>query len=422
MDHMKVHFTPFYYLLAHLTHLVDHIVWFLFLHVLALATAGGFVWAYAFRITGSRFLAWLTGGLFVANPYTWSLNLNPHFEAFAVAGLAAFAYGVVARRRVLALVSLGLALTVKQDIWLYGLGVCFTTMGWRWRSSLLPAVMLILAYYLLAIKGYWHSTYEPINRLNAVWTFATSEWDILWFYTAEPQRIWQALTTTACLAFLGSLGFLPLAATWRCLPVLGTLLIWLSASDSSRSGLAYYYSYGILILAILCVPWAFVNIRSAAAVLARKIPAAGHKRWRTASYLVAVVALAATVIGLHLLRPSGLGMGPGIGSVLDLGRTPKHHHILKTMATLPRDRDISVFTQFSLGPYVPVNAKLHLSFNEGEALMAGTLAPDYVVLELTGFFYAGPSPRLINQYLATAAGQTYRLLAKDHDLYVYAKQ
>jgi Predicted membrane protein (DUF2079) len=151
LDHLNVHFTPFFYVLSPFVHLSRSLFFYVLLHALVFATSAWVYHQFAKEVLRSSSLAGLCYFTLVVNPYFMAGNLYTHFEAFMALFLLSFALFAVRGKFWLALLCLMIALKVKEDVWIYGITASVILLG---RTSTKHVVVYVNdLYYILRVSS-----------------------------------------------------------------------------------------------------------------------------------------------------------------------------------------------------------------------------------------------------------------------------
>ena len=106
----------------------------------------------------------------MADPYTCAIAMCYHPEAFGILFLLAFAYHALQEQTWRAWLALLLALTVKEDMWVYGVVVALlVARRGRWKRTLAFAVVAV-GYYVVVVQMIGGWLYPTANYFNAYYT------------------------------------------------------------------------------------------------------------------------------------------------------------------------------------------------------------------------------------------------------------
>ena len=304
--------------------------------------------------------------------------------------LLAFAYHARAAHTGRAWLALALALTVKEDMWVYVV-IASLLVG---RRDRLPQTLGFIAaaacYYLAAVLLVGGSWYPQANYFNSFYLSKSgqplSKLDILATLAGRWREFLGLLLTGPGLIFQATFLFVPVMAGWRYAFACGVMLLWLTyPGGPPRSNFAYYYSYAALTFMFIVLPFALVNLGRAAAWLAARWAASERQR-TTAGRGVVGVAMGAVIAAngwSHLpgrapgpIRPDvdpalAWGKGPGVNA-------PVVHRLIDQY--LVRDKG-SVLSQFYTYCSVPQRRFMYVTLWDKGAFLAGALKPKYVLLD-----------------------------------------
>ncbi|HXB56238.1 MAG TPA: DUF2079 domain-containing protein [Vicinamibacteria bacterium] len=383
----KVHFAPFLYLLAALVQPFNSLLFFLALHVTALVLGAYALFLITRDCTASDSTAALLFFAFLANPYAVAANLYTHYDIFMVPALLFFYLFMSRERLPEAVACLVLALTIKEDVWLYA-SILILSRARRMSRKRLALLLGITAGYAVFATGWLfpHLYPQREDAFALLYTQGATKWEVLRYLVTHPLSTGVKLVSGPGLAFLSSLLFLPLFAPLRSLSALPVFYLWLNSTSPARNSLAFYYSIPSLILFAPVLPKALLNLRSVLLKLVAGRPVAMTfvDRW---SLPLAAGLLLLTGVVRNVALPDGLERSPSLQSVLaDEGRFGKgyheHHRVGWDILTnrIPGGR--SVITHFTLGTYVAPAHETYLFFRDGKDFESGKLQPDYVLYDL----------------------------------------
>ena len=387
----KVHFAPFLYVLAALVQPTNSLLFFLALHVAALVLGAYALFLITRDGTASESTAALLFFAFLANPYAVAANLYTHYDIFMVPALLFFYLFMSKERLPAAVACLVLALTIKEDVWLYASSLILS----RARRLSGPRLALLLgltAGYAVFATG-WLFPYLYPQREDAfalLYTQGATKWGVFLYLVTHPWSTGAKLLTGPGLGFLSSILFLPLFAPLRSLFALPVFYLWLNSTSPARNSLAFYYSIPSLILFAPVLPHALLNVRSLLLkrVAGRPAAMALVHRW---SLPLAAGLLLLTSLVRNVALPDGLELSPSLQSVFADERRfgegyHEHHRVGWDILTnrIPRGR--SVITHFTLGTYVAPAHQTYLFFKDGDDFQSGKLEPDYVLYDLKSRF------------------------------------
>jgi uncharacterized membrane protein len=422
-DYFNNHFTPFFYVLSPLVHLARSLVFLLLLFSLSLATSAWLYYKFAKEVLGSSSLATLCYLTLVTNPYFMAANLYPHYEVFMVLALMGFALLAVRGNSWLALLCLVIALSVKEDVWIYGIAASLILLG---RISTRHAALYLgtaVAYYVVVLLFLYQILYPDAVNLDyflQLWAYGHSRGEVLQYLVTHPWQTGRRLITGSGLDFNLSYLFLPILAGWRFLMCLGVLYLWVNSTDIYHSSLAFYFSLPCVVLYALTLPFALIQLERFWVWLRTGFPHVIPARTAVQTGLVAIVAVG---IVLQVRPPLTLTRSPTLPAVfaheLQIHQFIPIHRALNSILA---DRHTSVLASFTMGAYVPPRGKLFIMHNDAQNVMNGSLRPDFVVFDLrqsqpyigeeaVGYFFA---------YLQ--ASPEYHMVADIKNVIIFAKR
>jgi uncharacterized membrane protein len=386
----------------------------------ALVLSAGFVFLLSARICHSWWIGILAAAAFVANPYTYAIALSYHIETFGILFLLAFAYYSCAGRMRLAWAALLLALSVKEDMWVYALVIAVLLASRdRWRQS---------AAFGAAAVGY----YAVVVMLIGRWVYPTAHY-LNTFYQVNGQPMttpqiagvligrWRdylpLLFTGPGYFFQASLLFIGILSGWRYVLVCGVMLIWLSYPEGPpRTTFSSYYSYPALLLSFISLPFALNNM---CAICNRLMPAArngGH--WAIAGTMSAVIA---TGVVLHL---PGHVPGP-IDDVVNrqsVYGSRSHVNVPVVRSLINQylaDNSASVLAQYFTITAIPQRRGMYITYKEGPRVLDGELNPRFVLLDLSSYDPLVSRETLLALAEMLRRRQRYEPVWDDHDVLLY---
>jgi uncharacterized membrane protein len=376
------HFEPFFFVLALPVRLLGT-PGYVALVTLALVATAGYVFALGSVAGGSRRAGALCAAAFIANPYTYAIVLNYHIETFGMLFLLAFAFHALARHTGRAWLALVLALTVKEDMWVY---VVVAALLVATRDRLRHTVAFIAAaaaYFAGAVLGIGGRWYPDANYFNTFYLAQggqrLTKLEIVALLAGRWKEFVGLLFTGPGLAFQLTFLFVPVLAGWRYLFACGVMLLWLTyPGGPPRSSLGYYYSYAALTFVFLVLPFALANLEALAAAVPRL---RRHRGWVVGLAMSAVLAVNAWS---HLpgrgpvpIRPDidparVWGRGPGVN--VPVVRSLIRHHLEQGTG--------SVLSQFYTFCAIPQRRFMYVTLWDKGAFLAGSLKPTFVLLDL----------------------------------------
>jgi|WetSurMetagenome_2_1015567.scaffolds.fasta_scaffold57590_2 hypothetical protein len=383
------HFEPFFFVLAIPVRLLGT-PGYVALITVALVAAAGYVFALGAEVGRSRLAGSLCAAAFIVNPYTYAIALNYHIETFGMLFLLAFAYHARARHTARAWLALVLALTVKEDMWVY---VVIAALLVATRDRLRHTAAFIAAaaaYYAGAVLGIGGQWYPQAKYFNSFYLSKSGEplskAEIVAMLAGRWREYLPMLFTGPGLAFQLTVLFVPLFAGWRYVLACGVMLLWLTyPGGPPRSNFAYYYAYAALTVVFIVLPFALTALRDLLARLAGRRPASRVlplvRDWAAPAAMAAVIAFGAWA---HLpgqgpapIRPdidpaNVWGKGPGVNAPVV---QPLIDHYLARGTG-------SVLSQFYTFCSIPQRRFMYITLWDREAFLAGRLKPTLVLLDL----------------------------------------
>jgi hypothetical protein len=422
----KVHFAPFLYLLAALVQPLNSLVFFLALHVTALVLGAYALFLITRDDTASDSTAALLFFAFLANPYAVAANLYTHYDIFMVPALLFF-YLFMSRGRLPAAVAcLVLALTIKEDVWLYA-SILILSRARRMSGKRLALLLGITAGYAVFATGWLFPHLYPQHEdaFALLYTQGATKWEVLLYLATHPLSTGAKLVTGPGLAFLSSLLFLPLFAPLRSLFALPVFYLWLNSTSPARNSLAFYYSVPSLILFAPVLPKALLNLRSVLLKLVAGRPTAMAFVHRWSLPLTAGLLLLTGVVR-NVALPDGLERSPSLQSVFADERRfgegyHEHHRVGWDILTnrIPGGR--SVITHFTLGTYVAPAHETYLFFKDGKDFESGKLQPDYVLYDLKSRYPLLGPQRMEEIHEWMLANRQYLLVYSKDGYFLYRR-
>jgi uncharacterized membrane protein len=382
-NYFNNHFTPFFYVLSPLVHLARSLFFLLLLFALAFAASAWLYYKFAKEVLGSSLPAALCYLTLVTNPYFMAANLYPHYEVFMALALMGFALLAVRGNTWLALLCLVIALSVKEDVWIYGIAASVILVGCISTRHAALYLGTAVAYYVVVLHFLYPILYP--NAVNSdyflqVWAYGQSKGEVLHYFVTHPWDTGQRLITGSGLDFNLSYLFLPVLAGWRFLICLAVLYLWVNSTDIYRSSLAFYYNLPCVVLYALTLPFALIHLEHLWARLRTRFPHMVPAPTAVQTVLFAIVAVG---IFWQVRPPQPLTRSPTLPNVfaheLRIREFILIHRGLKSILV---DHRTSVLASFTIGAYVPPRGKLFLMHNDAHNVMKGLLWPDFVVFDL----------------------------------------
>jgi uncharacterized membrane protein len=378
-DHFNVHFTPFFYLLSPFVYLSRGLFFYLILHALAFAGNAWVYHKYAEQLLGPGSLAVLVYLSLIANPYFMAANLYPHFEAFMSLSLMAFAFFALRGRFWLAILCLLVALSVKEDVWIYGIAASSLLLGRITVRHLAAYLLTSVAYYVLILQGIYPALYpDAVHYFLQLWAYGHSTGEVLRYLVTHPRDTGTRLITGSGLDFNLIYLFLPLLAGWRFVPAAAVLYLWVNSTDINRSHLAFYYNLPSVTLYAMTLPFALINLEHLCHWLRQRSPHMMQARRAAQMMLCALVAIN---VGSQIHPPLSLTQNPSLVSVLARELNLRHFlQIHRMISHVLADREKSVLASFTIAAYIPPRHTLGILANSTAAYVMNDLwRPDYVV-------------------------------------------
>jgi uncharacterized membrane protein len=321
-DHFNVHFTPFFYILSPFVYFSRGLFFYLILHALAFVTSTWVYHKFAEQVLGPGSLAVLSFLTLVANPYFMASNLYPHFEAFMALSLMGFAFFAVRGRFWQALFCLLIALSVKEDVWIYGIATSCLLLGRVSARHATVYLMTSIAYYVFVLCVIYPTLYpDAVNYFLQLWAYGNSKGEVLRYLVSHPWETGKRLITGAGMDFNLIYLFLPLLAGWRFLPGVTVLYLWVNSTDINRSSLAFYFNLPSVVLYALTLPYALINLEYFWNWQRERFPTIIPAH--TAAQMI-LLALVAVGIVSQVRPPLSLMQSPSLSSVLARELNPHH--------------------------------------------------------------------------------------------------
>jgi uncharacterized membrane protein len=419
LDHLNVHFTPFFYVLSPFVRLSRSLFFYVLLHALVFATSAWVYHQFAKEVLHSSSLAALCYFTLVVNPYFMAGNLYTHFEAFIALFLLSFALFAVRREFWLALLCLMLSLSVKEDVWIYGIAASVILLGRASTKHAAVYLMTCIIYYLFVLQFLYPLLYpNTVNFFLQIWSYGQSKGEVLHYLVTHPWDTGKRLITGSGWDFNLMYLFLPTLAGWRFLPCLAVLYLWVNATDVSRSSLAFYFNLPSVVLYALTLPFALMNLERLWAWLRARFSVKIPVRTAAQTMLFIIVAMG---IVWQLRPPQRLF--PTLSSVF--AYKLRIHHFLQIHGALNHllaDHDQSVLASFTIGAYVPPRGKLFIVHNDAGNVMNGSLRPDFIVFDLNQSqpYISEEAVRSFLTYMQ--ASPEYRRVADIQQVIIFAKE
>jgi uncharacterized membrane protein len=423
MDYLNNHFTPFFYVLSPLVHFTRSLFFLLLLCALAFATSAWLYYKFTQEILGSSSLAALCYLTFVTNPYLMVANLYPHYEVFMVLTLMGFALLAVSGNYWLALLCLMIAVSVKEDVWIYGIAASLILLG---RISTRHAALYLgtaVGYYVVVLHflyPIWYPDGVNLKYFLQIWAYGHSQGEVLQYLITHPWDTGKHLISGSGLDFNLSYLFLPVLAGWRFLMGLAVLYLWVNSTDIYHSSLAFYFNLPCIVLYALMLPFALINLERLWGRLRSRFPQMIPARIAAQTALCAIVAVG---IVWQVRPPQTLIRSPTLPDVFahEL-RIHQFIQIHRALNSILADPHTSVLASFTIGAYVPPRGKLFIMHIDANNVMNGPLRPDFVVFDLRQSqpYFGEEAVRYFFAYLQ--ASPEYHMVADIHNVIIFAKR
>jgi uncharacterized membrane protein len=423
MDIFNQHFEPIFYVLSPLIHLTRSLFFLVLFYSLAFATSAWLYYKFAKEILGSSPLAALCYLILVVNPYFMVANLYPHHDVLMVLALLGFALLAVRGNSWLALLCLVIALSVKEDVWIYGIAASLILLG---RISTRHAALYLgaaVAYYVVVLHflyPIWYPDGVNLNYFLQIWAYGRSHGEVLQYLLTHPWQTGKRLITGSGLNFNLSYLFLPVLAGWRFLMGLAVLYLWVNSTDIYHSSLAFYFNLPSVVLYALTLPFALINLERLWAWLRTRFPHLIPARIAAQTALCAIVAVG---IVWQVRPPLNLTRSPTLPHVFahEL-RIHEFIPIHRALNSILANHHTSVLASFTIGAYVPPRGKLFIMHNDAHNVMNGSLRPDFVVFDLRQSqpYFGEEAVRYFFAYLQ--ASPEYHMVADVNRVIIFAKR
>ena len=383
MDIFNIHFVPVFYVLSPLVHLTRSLFFLVLFYSLAFATSAWLYYKFAKEILGSSSLAALCYLTLVVNPYFMVANLYPHHDVLMVLALMGFALLAVRGNCWLALLCLVIALSVKEDVWIYSIAASVILLG---RISTRHAALYLgtaVAYYVVVLYFLYPILYPEAVDLDyflQIWAYGRSRGEVLQYLVTHPWETGKRLITGSGLDFNLSYLFLPALAGWRFPLCLAVLYLWVNATEIYHSSLVFYFNLPSVVLYALTLPFALINLERLWVRLRTRFPQMIPARTAVQTALCAIVAVG---IVWQVRPPLTLTRGPTLPDVFahEL-RIHQFIQIHRALNSILADHHTSVLASFTIGAYVPPRGELFIMHIDAHNVMNGSLRPDFVVFDL----------------------------------------
>ena len=381
------HFEPFLFVLVPIVRLFGT-MGFIAIITTALAASAAYVYLLAATVCRSPWIGGLAAMVYAANPYTQAIGLSYHVEPFGLLFLLAFAYYAYIGRDRLAWPALLLALTVKEDMWVYAIVIAvMVARPGRLKSSAVFAGAA-LAYYVVFVAVLWPWLYPTGYRFKDFYATAgqpMTKRQVAVSVIGRWREFPVLLFTGPGLSFQLTLLLVGVLSGWRYLLVSGVMLIWLTyPGGPPRSTFAYYYSYPALLLSFVALPFALRTLRTAGVHLGGRLPEAGRRLLGTALVTTVMLAMIGWNVVSHLpghapgpieekVDPRVV-YGPGSRVNAPIVQALIDRHL--------RANDDSVLAQYYTVMAIPQRARMYVTYRQADQFLEGKVRPVFVLLDL----------------------------------------
>lgn len=240
---LEVHFAPIFFFLKWIVMYVPGVYGFVWLHSLSLAVAATLLAAGRSNRVFSV-ACFLPGLMFLISPYTFAVNSYTHFEVFGVLGLILFACAARSGYYRTALVFLLLATGIRLDFWILSLLTVLAIHDCLPRKQTGYYLLAIILYILSSrlIVFFFYPNYPDWQPL--IWGFADNNLELLWKVIVHQPFLANPYWPVVLVSIFTSFLFLPSRQSMLLLTaVLFLILLMLSATEPTRSTLAYHYGF-----------------------------------------------------------------------------------------------------------------------------------------------------------------------------------
>jgi hypothetical protein len=377
---------------------------------------------FAKELLGSSSLAALCYLTLVVNPYFMAANLYPHHDVLMALALMGFALLAVRGNSWLALLCLVIALSVKEDVWIYGIAASLILLGHISTRHAALYLGTAVAYYVVVLHflyPIWYPEGVNLKYFLQIWAYGHSHGEVLQYLVTHPWDTGKRLITGSGLYFNLSYLFLPVLAGWRFLMGLAVLYLWVNSTDIDHSSLAFYYNLPSVVLYALTLPFALINLERFWARLRSRFPHMIPARTAVQTALCAIVAVG---IVWQIRPPLTFTRSPTLLNVFAPELlTHQFIAIHRALHSILADHHTSVLASFTIGAYVPPRGKLFIMHNDAHNVMNGSLRPDFVVFDLRQSqpYFSEEAVRYFFAYLQ--ASSEYHMVADIHNVIIFAK-
>src|SRR5258708_1467808 len=426
-DYLQVHFTPFLFRLALLMTPLPYLSLLLALHVLALVAGAYALYLISLTVSRSETVSILLFFAFLASPYAMAAVLYPHYNIFMVPALLFFYYFLLRGWGLASAACLLLALSIKEDVWVYALCLLLTQIGSAKNRLIAWQVAITIAYFLLCTLWLWPRLF-PDRQDVFLHSYAqgSSKVGVGLYLLEHPLATAEKLWTGPGLGFFSSLLFLPFLAPLKALCALPPTYLWLNSTSPERSSLAFNNGIPSLVLFAAILPFGLRALEQGVARIRAPLkigPRLSERLPRGGLILAGALLLGASVLG-NLRLPAGLDKSPNLYTVyLDAERRgdgARDHYKVGWEILEHRMRpNTSVITDFNLATYTRERHQTYGFHRDWPNLKEGTLRPDYVLYHLKPLQPAiGPRRmRAIHEWML--ANRDYRLVYTRGEYYLF---
>lgn len=423
MDIFNIHFVPVFYVLSPVVHLTRSLFLLVLFYSLVFATSAWLYYKFAREILCSWSLAPLCYLTLAVNPYFMVANLYPHHDVLMVLALMAFALLAVRGNYWLALLCLLIALSVKEDVWIYGIAASIILLGRISTRHVALYLGTAVAYYvgiLHFLYPIWYPDGMNLKYFLQIWAYGHSHGDVLQYLVTHPWQTGKRLITGSGLDFNLSYLFLPVLAGWRFLMGLAVLYLWVNSTDIGHSSLAFYFNLPSVVLYALTLPFALINLERLWAWLRIRFPHLIPARTAAQIVLCAIVAVA---IVWQVRPPVTLTQSTTLPDVF-AHKLQVHQFIAiyRALNSILANHHASVLASFTIGAYVPPRGKIFIMHNDAHNVMNGSLRPDFVVFDMRESQPYFDEAAVRNFFAYLQASPEYHMVADVSRVIIFAKR
>ncbi|MGJ4744937.1 DUF2079 domain-containing protein [Leptospira sp. SA-E8] len=315
--------------------------------------------------------SWILSVAFLLNPYVTHAHLYPHFEVLWIPLFSGFLLYAIRGSLYPSLPFLLLALMVKEDAWIYALGITTLLFG-RVSGKILALYSFIIFSYTSIILAWFTSTYFPdtVSHFSAKW--GKSRADILIDLFRNPFSYIKLLISGQFKYLLLSVLGLPLFSGWRALPGIAVAGLWISSISLDRAFLSFYFGLPAILLFYYSIPFSISNQSHWLTQLE------WNKKW----ILLPIIGLVLISIFLLFFPGNYISRGPTVPKWIEKSKTNTLNS-LEDVSTLVRLRsgcEEKVFSSFSYAAYLFCGNDIRLPYRDWQNIESGKWYPDLVVL------------------------------------------